>query len=161
MFQCGLVKSSVMTVQTINTRAEIPPLDAAALEKRIRSVDLRPTRQRIALAELLFSTGNRHITAETLHSEALSSGVKISLATIYNNLHQFTIAGLLREVVVDASKSYFDTNVKPHHHFFHEDEGRLQDIETPDLVVQNIPSLPEGTKISSIDVIVRISKQTS
>ncbi|MEH6402398.1 MAG: iron response transcriptional regulator IrrA [Sneathiella sp.] len=150
-----------MTDQKTNTGVDFNHSNPASFEDRIRSASLRPTRQRLALAELLFSNGNRHLTAETLHSEALRSGVKISLATIYNNLHQFTTAGLLREVVVDASKSYFDTNVTPHHHFFHEDEGRLQDIESPELVVQGIPSLPEGTMISSIDVIVRLSKRSS
>ncbi len=131
------------------------------LEDKIRSVDLRPTKQRIALAELLFSNGNRHITAEKLHGEALENGVKISLATIYNNLHQFTTAGLLREVVVDASKSYFDTNVEPHHHFFHEDQGKLEDIFSHQLTVEDVPDLPEGTEISSIDVIVRLTKKRS
>ncbi len=129
----------------------------AELEDKIRTAQLRPTKQRIALAELLFASGNRHITAEKLHSEALDAGVRISLATIYNNLHQFTEAGLLREVVVDASKSYFDTNVTPHHHFFHEDKGLLEDICCEKMSVTNLPDLPDGTRISSIDVIVRVS----
>ncbi|MCF8468206.1 MAG: transcriptional repressor, partial [Sneathiella sp.] len=81
----------------------------------------------------------------------------VSLATIYNNLHQFTAAGLLREVVVDSSRSYFDTNVMPHHHFFHEQTGALEDIPKSALTVDNIPSLPEGTEISSVDVIVRVN----
>ncbi len=133
--------------------------DPVELENKIRSADLRPTKQRLALADLLFANGNRHITAEKLHGEALEKGVKISLATIYNNLHQFTSAGLLREVVVDASKSYFDTNVTPHHHFFHEDKGILEDISGHKISVDDIPNLPEGTKISSIDVIVRLTQQ--
>jgi Fur family iron response transcriptional regulator len=128
------------------------------LEERIRRAHLRPTKQRVALARLLFEGGNRHITAEMLHGEALKTGVKISLATIYNNLHQFTEAGLLRDVIVDSSKSYFDTNMAPHHHFFHEDSNKLQDIAPGDLAVHNIPRLPEGTKISSIDVIVRVTR---
>jgi len=156
-----LGENSVMTDQKTIPGAGFRQSDPASFEDRIRSAALRPTRQRLALAELLFSNGNRHLTAETLHSEALHAGVKISLATIYNNLHQFTEAGLLREVIVDASKSYFDTNVMPHHHFFHEDDGRLQDIDSPELAVQGIPGLPEGTSISSIDVIVRLTKQSS
>jgi len=132
-------------------------LDPAELEKKIRDASLRPTKQRIALARLLFSGGNRHITAERLHGEAMDAGVTVSLATIYNNLHQFTSAGLLREVVVDSSRSYFDTNVSAHHHFFHEDSGSLEDIPDTALSVANIPSLPEGTEISSVDVIVRVS----
>lgn len=132
--------------------------DLTSLEDKIRAADLRPTKQRIALADLLFSSGNRHVTAEKLHGEALENGVKISLATIYNNLHQFTTAGLLREVVVDSSKSYFDTNIEPHHHFFHEESGMLQDISSNKISVEDIPNLPEGTEISSIDVIVRLAK---
>jgi len=129
----------------------------ANLENKIREADLRPTKQRIALAELLFANGNRHITAEILHDEALKAGVRISLATIYNNLHQFTTAGLLREVVVDSTKSYFDTNTDPHHHFFHEDKGMLEDIHSSELEVSNLPNLPEGTSVASIDVIVRVT----
>jgi Fur family iron response transcriptional regulator len=131
--------------------------DPLELEKMIRDAKLRPTKQRIALAELLFADGNRHITAERLHGEAMEAGVTVSLATIYNNLHQFTSAGLLREVVVDSSRSYFDTNVSAHHHFFHEETGMLEDIPDSALNVDSIPSLPEGTEISSVDVIVRVS----
>ncbi len=130
------------------------------LELKIREADLRPTRQRLALAELLFGTGNRHITAEKLHGEALDAGVKISLATIYNNLHQFTDAGLLREVVVDATRSYFDTNVTPHHHFFHEEEQRLEDIPAGEIKLEKLPELPEGYEISDVDVIVRLSRKS-
>ncbi|MCC3303793.1 iron response transcriptional regulator IrrA [Sneathiella sp. HT1-7] len=127
------------------------------LEKKLRDAQLRPTKQRLVLAQLLFSDGNRHITAERLHNDAMGANVAISLATIYNNLHQFTAAGLLREVVVDSSRSYFDTNVTPHHHFFHEQSGTLEDIAKNDLKVDNIPPLPDGTEISSVDVIVRVS----
>ena len=137
-----------------NPMMQLEPVD---LEKKIRDAKLRPTKQRLALAQLLFSQGSRHITAERLHSEAMEAGVAVSLATIYNNLHQFTTAGLLREVVVDSSRSYFDTNVAPHHHFFHEQTGALEDIPKNALTVENIPSLPEGTEISSVDVIVRVN----
>ncbi|WP_293949203.1 iron response transcriptional regulator IrrA [Sneathiella sp.] len=135
------------------------PSEISDLEMKLRDAQLRPTKQRLALAELLYSRGNRHITAERLHSEAMEAGVAISLATIYNNLHQFTTAGLLREVVVDSSRSYFDTNVEPHHHFFHEETGSLEDIDKSDLTVANIPALPEGTEISSVDVIVRVNSR--
>jgi len=132
-------------------------LKAIDLEKKIRDANLRPTKQRLALAKLLYADGNRHVTAERLHAEAMEAGVAVSLATIYNNLHQFTTAGLLREVVVDSSRSYFDTNVAPHHHFFHEQSGTLEDIAKSALTVDNIPALPEGTEVSSVDVIVRIN----
>lgn len=132
-------------------------LNSEDLRQKIKMASLRPTKQRLALAALLFAQGNRHVTAERLHNEAMECGVTVSLATIYNNLHQFTSAGLLREVVVDSSRSYFDTNVGPHHHFFHEATGELEDIPRNELSVDNIPSLPEGTEISSVDVIVRVT----
>jgi len=95
---------------------------------RLRNAGLRPTRQRIALAKLLFDGCDRHVTAESLHGEALENTIRVSLATVYNTLHQFTDAGLLREIVVDSHRCYFDTNVDDHHHFFHEESGRLEDI---------------------------------
>src|SRR5688572_8837879 len=95
--------------------------------ERLRGAGLRPTRQRLALAKLLFDGGDRHVTAEKLHGEALGANIRVSLATVYNTLHQFTDAGLLREIAVDASCSYFDTNISSHHHFFHEASGRLED----------------------------------
>jgi Fur family iron response transcriptional regulator len=96
---------------------------------RLRKAGLRPTRQRRALAQLLFGRGNRHLTAEAVHAEALKSGASISLATVYNTMHQFTGAGLLRQVAVDGSRTYFDTNTGDHHHFYFEDDGTLADID--------------------------------
>src|ERR1700722_15326672 len=96
---------------------EVSVLSSKLLE-RLRAVGLRPTRQRIALARLLFDGGDRHITAEQLHGEALGAVIRVSLATVYNTLHQFTDAGLLREVVVEPGRSYFDSNTTDHHHFF-------------------------------------------
>ena len=95
---------------------------------RLREAGLRPTRQRVELAGVLFQSGDRHVTAESLHDEVAQTGVKVSLATVYNTLHQFTEAGLLRQVIVDASRSYFDTNTGDHQHFFVEKEGLLIDI---------------------------------
>src|ERR1700761_3175930 len=99
-----------------------------AVIDRLRGAGLRPTRQRVALARLLFSTGDRHVTAEHLHGEAQANAIRVSLATVYNTLHQFTSAGLLREVVVEPGRSYFDTNTTDHHHFFIESNGHLEDI---------------------------------
>ncbi len=96
--------------------------------ERLRAAGLRPTRQRLALARLLFDGGDRHVTAEILHGEALDAAIRVSLATVYNTLHQFTAAGLLLEIVVDSQRSYFDTNISDHHHFFFESSGRLDDI---------------------------------
>lgn len=124
--------------------------------KRLRDVGLRPTRQRLSLARLLFEAGNRHVTAEQVHEEALRGGVKVSLATIYNTLHQFTGVGLLREVVVDTGRTYFDTNVDDHHHFFFEDSGDLVDIPLQSIAVSDLPAAPEGHAVSRVDVVVRV-----
>jgi Fur family iron response transcriptional regulator len=125
----------------------------------LRTAKLRPTRQRLALARMLFEKGDRHVTAEQLHGEAQAASVRVSLATVYNTLHQFISAGLLREVVVDPGRSYFDTNVSDHHHFFHVDSGHLQDIPGERVGVAELPAPPSGTKIRRVDVIIRVSPE--
>ena len=125
--------------------------------ERLRIAGLRPTRQRVALAELMFGSGDRHVTAEDLHEEAINASVRVSLATVYNTLNQFTEAGLLREVAIEGSKTYFDTNTSNHHHFYIESESTLMDIPGDDLRVVGVPDAPEGTQISRIDVIVRVA----
>jgi Fur family iron response transcriptional regulator len=124
----------------------------------LRQSGLRPTRQRMALAEILFAHGNRHISAESLHDEATVQRVPVSLATIYNTLHQFTEAGLLREVAVDGSKTYFDTNTDDHHHFFVEDDNEVLDIPPGQMGVGRLPEPPPGYEISRIDVVVRLRR---
>jgi Fur family transcriptional regulator, iron response regulator len=133
----------------------VPESSKAALE-RLRGVGLRPTRQRLDLARLLFDGGDRHFTAEQLHGEALGAAIGVSLATVYNTLHQFTDSGLLREVVVEPGRSYFDTNVADHHHFFWELSGELQDIPGEEVVVTGLPLPPAGTEIRRVEVIVRV-----
>lgn len=118
---------------------------------------MRPTRQRVALAELLFGDGDRHVTAETLHAEALRNGIPVSLATVYNTLHQFVEAGLLREVAIESTKTYFDTKTSDHFHFYFEKDGSLVDIDTANIKVENLPKPPEGTEITRIDVLVRLA----
>jgi Fur family iron response transcriptional regulator len=125
---------------------------------RLRTAGLRPTRQRLDLAGLLFRDGDRHLTAEGLHAEAQDAGIQVSLATVYNTLHQFTGAGLLRQVVVDASRSYFDTNVGDHQHFYCEDEGRLIDIAGDTIAVAGVPTPPKGTEIERVDVVIRVRR---
>jgi Fur family iron response transcriptional regulator len=126
---------------------------------RLRAAGLRPTRQRVELAGLIFAAGDRHMTAEALHDEAVKAGTKVSLATVYNTLHQFTEAGLLRQVVVDSARSYFDTNVGDHQHFYVEDDGTLIDIPGHEVAVSGVPVPPKGTAIDRIDVVVRIRRQ--
>ena len=125
---------------------------------RLRQAGLRPTRQRMALAKLLFESGDCHVTAETLHAQATAASVRVSLATVYNTLHQFTAAGLLREIVVDAARSYFDTNISDHHHFYVENSGRLEDIPGEQVVVAKLPSPPAGTTVKRIDVVIRVEQ---
>ena len=122
----------------------------------LRRAGLRPTRQRQALAKMLFSQGDRHVTAEMLHEQALRNGIPVSLATVYNTLHQFTRAKLLREVAVEGSKTYFDTNTSNHYHFFCESDGELLDIGEGVIQVENLPEPPEGMKISRVDVMIRL-----
>ena len=124
--------------------------------ERLKRAGLRPTRQRLALASLLFDGGHRHVTAEQLQGEAGTNAIKVSLATIYNTLHQFTEAGLLREVVIEPGRSYFDTNMDDHHHFYVEGTGRLLDIPADSVSLASLPTPPAGTQISRVDVIIRI-----
>jgi Fur family iron response transcriptional regulator len=138
------------------TRKKSPGGSTKASE-RLRAAGLRPTRQRRLLADLLFQHGHRHVTAELLHQEARGAGYPVSLATVYNALHQFTDAGLLQQVIVEPSYSYFDTNIDPHQHFYDEDDGRLTDISA-DISVSGLPQPPKGTKIQRVDVVVRIRR---
>src|SRR5476651_718614 len=135
------------------------PGTAALAASKLRGAGLRPTRQRIELAAHLFRGPDRHVTAESLHDEVVESGIKVSLATVYNTLHQFTTAGLLREVVVEPGRSYFDTNIDDHHHFFCESTGMLQDIPGAAVMVGQLPMAPAGTEISRVDVIIRVRSE--
>src|SRR5947207_8908940 len=127
----------------------------AAIE-RLRRASLRPTRQRVALANILFGSGDRHITAEQLHAEAVAARVPVSLATVYNALNQFTRAGLLREVAIEGDRTYFDTNTSNHYHYYVEREGRLFDIASDELTIQGLPEPPPGMEVGRTDIIVRL-----
>lgn len=129
------------------------------LVEKLRDAGLRPTRQRVTLCRLLFSRGNRHVTAEALHVEAIDAGYAISLATVYNALRQFEGAGLIRELIVDGSRSYFDTNTHDHSHFYIEDDGELLDIPAHQITVGNVPAPPEGMEVSHVDVVVRLKRK--
>ena len=127
------------------------------LRERLTDVGLRPTRQRVALARLLFGTGHRHVTAERLHEQAEAEGILVSLATVYNTLHQFTEAGLLRSFAVDGQKTYFDTNLADHHHFYCEWNGTILDMPGGDLLISGMPVPPEGTEVVRVDVVIRLA----
>ena len=124
--------------------------------KLLRRAGLRPTRQRVALATLLFGAGDRHVTAEILHEEAVRAGERVSLATVYNTLHQFKRAGLLREIAIGGQRAYFDTNTSNHNHYFIEGDGKLMDIPGDTIRVDGLPEPPQDLKISHIDVVVRL-----
>ena len=140
-----------------------PAADAMAscpvhdLRARLRAAGLRPTRQRIALGWILLASGHRHVTAEGLYEEAKRARVRLSLATVYNTLNQFTEIGILREIAVDGSKTYFDTNTTHHHHFLI--DGRLADISA-DLGVSGVPAPPDGLVVERVDIVVRLKPAT-
>ena len=140
-------------------RAELTGCPWHDVKAMLREVGLRPTRQRMALGWILFGKGDRHISAEMLYEEATRAKVPVSLATVYNTLHQFTEVGLLRQVAVDGSKAYFDTNASNHHHFFVEGEEALLDIPDADAIVGKMPAAPAGYEIARIDVVVRLRKK--
>jgi Fur family transcriptional regulator, iron response regulator len=146
-------------------RSSSPPELASCpwhdVKVQLRNVGLRPTYQRIALWWLLFCKGNRHITAEMLHLEATQAKVSVSVATVYNTLHQFTSAGILRQLAFDGSKSFFDTNTGMHHHFFAEGENLLIDIAVDDLALEKIPTPPESCEIARIEVAIRLRAKRS
>jgi Fur family iron response transcriptional regulator len=129
------------------------------VKARLRDVGLRPTRQRMALGWILFAKGDRHLTAEMLYEEATRAKVPVSLATVYNTLHQFTEVGLLRQVAVDGSKTYFDTNISDHHHFFVEGESALVDIPNAVDILGRMPAAPDGYEIARVDVVVRLRRK--
>jgi Fur family transcriptional regulator, iron response regulator len=131
---------------------------ARDVSNMLRDSGLRPTRQRVALGRLLYASGDRHVTAEMLHEEANSASIPVSLATVYNTLHQLTEAGLLRELAVEGSKMWFDTNTTEHHHFLLEDDNQLLDIPGAGVTIDRINDIPEGMEIARIEVIVRLRR---
>ena len=130
------------------------------LRDKLRRVGLRPTRQRVSLGWLLFGKGDRHMTAEMLYDEAMRARVPVSLATVYNTLHQFTEAGLLRQLAVDGSKAYFDTNSTDHHHFFLEKDDVLMDVPGDGVSVIDLPEPPDGYEVARVDVVVRLRRKS-
>lgn len=145
---------SAHTTQTTPSAPSAPSLDACTA--KLRAAGLRPTRQRLALASILFDGQDRHVSAEWLYDVAKGSGADVSLATVYNTLHQFTAAGLMREITVDSTRTYFDTNIGDHHHMFLEHEDKVIDVPSSSVSVNRLPDIPEGMELVSVDVLVRV-----
>jgi Fur family iron response transcriptional regulator len=147
-------------LQTYPERAILGIALGCDVKVRLREVGLRPTRQRLLLASILFSKGDRHLTAEMLYEEATKTRLPISLATVYNTLHHFVAAGLLRQVAVDGSKTYFDTNTRDHHHFFIEGENAILDIPSTEIKIGRMMAIPDGYEISRVDMVVRLVRKS-
>lgn len=128
--------------------------------ERLRAAGLRPTRQRVALCNLIFSQGDRHLSAEELYEEAHRAGESVSLATVYNTLHQFTGSGIVRPLTGEGQRTYFDTNTSDHHHFFIEDDNRMIDIPNGGVRLDRLPPVPEGMEIVNVDIVVRLRRKT-
>lgn len=158
---CETIPPYVLIMENfgVQIQADCPKATRDA-ERRLRRVGLRPTRQRVSLASLIFQNGDRHLTAEDLHQEAVEAGVNVSLATVYNTLHQFTDANLLRVLALEGSKTFFDTNISDHHHFYVEGENRVMDIASGPITLSSLPEAPEGMEIAHVDVIVRLKKKS-
>jgi len=126
---------------------------------RLREAGLRPTRQRVALARLLFEGDHRHVTAESLYAAVQDHGEQVSLATVYNTLRAFCDVGLMHEITVDGTKSYFDTNMTDHPHFYWEDTASLTDAPADQLEIRRLPHAPAGAEIASVDVVIRLRRK--
>ena len=152
---------SISTAEMMDPKRNDPSCPWQKVRTMLRKVGLRPTRQRMELGWILYAKGDRHLTAEMLFEEASKAKVPVSLATVYNTLNQFTDAGLLRQVAVDGSKTYFDTNVTDHHHFFVEGEDELLDIPGAEVMVGNMPVALEGYEIARVEVVVRLKRKSA
>jgi Fur family transcriptional regulator, iron response regulator len=149
----------VATISHIS--AGVTMVQKTDLTARLRLAGLRPTKQRLSLATILFGSGDRHVSAESLHQEAVAASMNVSLATVYNTLNQFKAAGLLREVAFEGARTFFDTNTSDHFHYFLEDTGSLIDIGAEKLEVKGLPTLPPDMEIGRIDIIVRLRKSNA
>lgn len=130
--------------------------DSADIKKLLSAKDIRPTKIRKAIAGLLFDGHDKHVTVDDVIALARSRQIKTSVASVYNTLNQFAGVGLLRRVTVEQGRAFFDTNLSAHHHFYFEDEERLEDIASEDISVSGLPELPKGRSIKSVDVTIRI-----
>lgn len=127
-----------------------------AIAARLRKAGLRPTRQRLQISKLLFGASHRHITADDLFQEIQATGEHLSLATIYNSLHHFSEAGLLRRICTGSERVYFDTDTGDHHHFYMQAEDRIVDAPAGDTIINRLPKAPEGYEITKVDVVIHL-----
>ncbi len=134
------------------------PLSEEAIGERLRAQNILPTQQRLQIAEVLFST-HRHRSADQVLNEANERGYRVSKATVYNTLGLFAREGLIREVIVDPSRVFYDPNVEPHHHFYNVDTGELIDVDLEQFPIHTLPDLPAGTVADGVDVIIRVRNQ--
>lgn len=154
-----MVMTQVVMDQSDADRAHTDREHADRAMRWLTAVGLRPTRQRLVLAGLLVGDGlNRHVTADSLHDAATSTDEPVSLATVYNTLRAFCDAGLMREITVDGSKSYFDTNMTDHPHFYWEDTATLTDAPAAELEISRLPVVPAGAELVSVDVVIRLRR---
>jgi len=130
-----------------------------SIVNRLQSAGLRATPKRIAIGGLLFDGHDRHVTADDVAAMARKAGVRVSLATVYNTLNQFVSAGLMKRIILDTDRTYFDTNVSDHHHLFFEQNGALHDIPGDSIRVEGLPDIPAGAKVRSVEVIVRMTDE--
>jgi Fur family transcriptional regulator, iron response regulator len=128
------------------------------IDTRLQSAGLRATPKRVAIAGLLFDGLDRHVTADDVSAMARKAGVRVSLATVYNTLNQFVAAGLLKRIILDTDRTYFDTNVSDHHHLFFEENGMLHDIPGDSIRVEGLPDVPAGSMVRAVEVIVRMAR---
>ena len=142
--------------EVVGRTVEVVEVPEGSVVDVLRAAGLRPTRQRVALAGLLFGGPDRHVSAEVVYEEALRAGVSVSLATVYNTLHQFTEAGLLRELAVSGAKSFFDTRTSPHHHFWNEADGTTTDVPVDAIGISHLPEPPDGLEIAGVEVMIRL-----
>jgi Fur family iron response transcriptional regulator len=144
--------------QSGHTKGENDAIAWNGVHALLRSAQLRPTRQRELLAQLIFGHGHRHFTANKVYEEAMRTGMSISMATVYNSLKRFSEAGMLAQIGIDGQKTFFDTNVNAHDHFYIEDEQELFDVSDPGLTLQRMPTMPDGYEISRIEVVIRLRR---
>lgn len=144
---------------TVDCQLRTSACAARNVSSMLQGAGIRLTRQRIALGRILYASGDRHLTAEMLHEEAYRARIPVSLATVYNTLHQFAQAGLLREIAIEGPKMWFDTNTSAHHHFLIEDENKLVDIPATSVNIASIGAVPEGMEIERVEVVVRLRRK--